>query len=88
MQNDMIDIMARLAIQEYLLEIFHANLFSDQQNPTEALAIFRKDILDRVRFKSYSEDSDETILLIQQRSIEIAELFFDKVSDRMDDFPK
>ncbi|GEM_PF-5159495 len=89
MDKNIVEIFARMNFYEFLLEIQHANMFAYCDDPNSALEKFRTDLIDRIKYKSYVRgNADEDTLLIQERMVEIAENFFNKVGDRTNDIAK
>lgn len=82
-----IDIYAKLSFYEFLLEVSHANTFAGDNL---ALAEFRREIIKKIRFNPVlNPDSDvDLALLVQDRQIEIAERFFEKVVARARDIER
>lgn len=83
--NDHIfEIYARLNFYEFLLEIFHANLFRGMPNPEAELDHFGKELLDRIQ-RGYPQGSPSPLddqMIARMR--EIADHFLYKVSRRME----
>ena len=82
MDENTIDLYARLSLHEYLLEIAFANALGQLDAP--GIENFMKDTMKGIRFKTWtgSEDADSAMLL-QQAMIRIGERFFEKVRRRL-----
>ena len=79
MNDEQLSIAARLTLHEFLLEIFHANLFASAPNPRAELEAFRAEVLDLIRYKSRTSDIDNASgLRLQQEVSDIAEKFLAK----------
>jgi hypothetical protein len=90
MQEEQIRIAALLAVHGFLLENLHANIFIREIDPQASLAVFRAEFLDRLRFKSWTQDGidSDDLLRIQEESVQVAERFFDNVAAHISETAK
>lgn len=82
MNNDEIEVFARLSMHEFLLEIAYANALGPMAEADRTALIAQ--ILSKIRYSTWthSEDGDAAMAL-QQSMIRIGEQFFAKVTKRL-----
>ena len=87
MDETLIELSARMSFHEFLLEVHHANFFGHSTDPDAELAAFRNTAIERIRYRSTPVGSDDTAaaMAVQDRLVEIAERYFDRVAERMQD---
>ena len=79
----LIEILARLSAQEYLLEIAYLNLF---QSSNDEFARFKDAVIAKGRDGDVSSDQDPLDLAVRQASQARLENFFEKVARRREKY--
>lgn len=83
MDEQSLDIYARLNLYEFLLEIMYANVFRDTPNPDAQFEQFQLDLLHRLNRRVFPPPDIATGGALHDHCVEVAENFCRKVARRM-----
>lgn len=83
MNNDELELFARLSMHEFLLEIAYANALGPMPEADRQQLIDQ--ILSKIRFATWTRESEnsDSAMAMQQSMIRIGEQFFAKVTKRL-----
>jgi hypothetical protein len=84
MNQNEIDLAARISLHEFLLEQAFANQAAHANDPERQWDLFSKAFVDKVKFKTTPLPSSPDEHAVRQRMIELAEKFCEKVAVRID----